>query len=278
MRRSVMILNGHLIFRLALLPIFFAFYALADIKQVQTMEEALAPVDDETLLIFDLDNTIMETTQTLGSDQWFEHYVHGVISDLVKAGKSKEDATKEGLQTALAVWKRIQQVTTMQLVEPNTAKLVREKQSKIRVMGLTARPGDLSSTTRKQLLSLAVDLNLSPVSKDVLIQKADHADYEAKLEKGILFSGNNKKGEMLVKLLERIQLSPKKIVFVDDKQRNVDSVEKSLNELGGILHTSMRYGAADSKVAAFDAKLAGVQFQFFGKILTDRAAAAILNN
>lgn len=256
-----------------------ALNGIADIKQVKTMEEALAPVDAETLLILDLDNTIMETTQTLGSDQWFEHHVHKIISDLVKAGQTEEEAKKQGLKIALSEWKQIQRVTSMQLVEPVTAKLIQQKQERIKVIGLTARPVDLAPTTRNQLQSMGVDLSRSPVvAQDIVIQNAGEVDYIAKFEKGILFSGNNKKGEMLVKFFQLARLSPKKIIFVDDKQRNVDSVEKSLNELGGVSHTSMRYGAADDKVASFDSKIAGVQFFYFGKVLTDKAASAILRD
>lgn len=253
--------------------------SFADIKQVATMAEALAPVDADTLLIFDLDNTIIETTQTLGSDQWFEHYLHQQISKRLKDGLPEAKATSEGLLRALTDWKSIQRVTSVQLVEQVTADLIAKHQKTIKVMGLTARPIDLADATYKQLNSVGVDLTKSAAFPNDLIlnQGGGDVNFIAKFQKGILFSGNSAKGPMLLKFLALANVSAKKIIFVDDKQKNVDSVDKALDTLPGITHTSMRYGAADKKVDNFDSKIADVQFSFFGKILTDQAAQTLVD-
>jgi len=47
----------------------FCLVARPAIKEAKTMNEALSSVDNDTVLIFDLDNTIIETIQALGSDQ-----------------------------------------------------------------------------------------------------------------------------------------------------------------------------------------------------------------
>lgn len=98
-----------------------------------------------------------------------------------------------------------------------------------------------------------------------------------------IFVGNSKKGPLLVRFLtEKAHLQPKKILFVDDKKGNVDSVESSLTELKNknlweFEATSYRYSALDKKVAAFRSDIADVQYKFLFEPLSDVAAQAVLS-
>ena len=67
--------------------------------------------------MFDIDNTLMEPTQTLGSDQWFYHQKE----QYVLKGMTPSDA----LEQALSEWMSIQSVTKVKVVEPGTKDLVR---------------------------------------------------------------------------------------------------------------------------------------------------------
>jgi 5S rRNA maturation endonuclease (ribonuclease M5) len=51
-------------------------------------------------------------------------------------------------------------------------------------------------------------------------------------KKGIIFCDLNHKGSMMVEFLKQIKYKPKKIIFVDDKMRNVINVEEAAKKLG----------------------------------------------
>ena len=266
-----MISAKQLIQSLLLFVLFISVFSRAEVQETAQMSEALSAVDAKTLLVFDLDNTIIEPVQTLGSDQWFEAQVkHYVVVEHLDPDRA--------IHKAIILWSKIQQVSGVQPVEKNTPFLIKEKQEQgIRVMGLTARPQELSTRTREQLKSIGVDLSLTAVStKDFAVQGVS----DAKFTRGITFVGTNNKGKVLAALLKQLDLVPAKVVFVDDKEKHVKSVDVALKELG-IKYLGFRYGAADEKVKRYEtefAPLAAVQLQFFGKLLTDKAAKAILEN
>ena len=257
----------------------FCLVARPAIKEAKTMNEALSSVDNDTVLIFDLDNTIIETIQALGSDQWVDYLKEKYRKEYGETGESEEAIKAKVLVKVLDDWKRVVRVTKVQPVEETTPELIRGLQAKgVRIMGLTARPVDLIGRTRSQLESVRVDLSKSTVSpEEFTLATSPDVDFRAKFSGGILHSGNNPKGPLLTKfLLEKLKLQPKKIVFVDDKKGNVESVEAALNKIQGLDHTSYRYGGADKKVAGFRKELAEIEWEYFRAILSDSAAQAIL--
>jgi hypothetical protein len=65
------------------------------IIEINELKQAEKHIDRETLVIFDLDNTLMETSQTLGSNQWFEHRIDYYY---VKKGQEHQNALEIALQ------------------------------------------------------------------------------------------------------------------------------------------------------------------------------------
>ena len=140
-----------------LLAVLFTVYAHAEVREITKMTDIESAVTPDTLVVFDIDNTILEPRQTLGSDQWFE-------------------ATREkvGHEKAIELWSKVQGVTEVQPVEPSTPALIRRlRQRAVGVIALTARPEALADTTRAQLKSIGVEMPL------------------------ILFAGETPKGEVL---------------------------------------------------------------------------------
>src|SRR5688572_16340760 len=74
--------------------------ASARVVEINKMADITAHVTEQTWVVFDLDNTVMEPVQTLGSDQWFDHMVK----------------TLGNLDKAVEVWSRVQSETLMQPV------------------------------------------------------------------------------------------------------------------------------------------------------------------
>ena len=85
----------------------------------------------------------------------------------------------------------------------------------------------------------------------------------------------NNKGDVLKLFLAKAKVKPAKAVFIDDKKKNVESVDQALASMG-IECDCIRYGFLDEKVKKFDPAIADVEYEFFGKILDDASARAIL--
>lgn len=245
---------------------FFVLPTYGAIHQVKHIMEAIRTVDPNTLLIFDLDNTVMESSQMLGSDQWYGYLVRAYQ----ERGLTKEDA----VDRAIAQWIVIQRTSEMQPVERATPTLIRAmQQSNVRVMALTARPTQLEKRTLTQLKKIGVSFMLHPVHRTEV--SLPFKNGTAKYSQGVLFVGAKlNKGVVLGAFLKKISLKPKRVAFVDDKLKHVKDVGQALSKMK-VAYTGFRYGATDAKVKAFDPWVAAVQFRYFRKILPDEAARRI---
>jgi hypothetical protein len=233
----------------------------AEIHEIKSMTEILPYINDQTLLVFDLDNTVIEPVQTLGSDQWF-HYLNQSYT----------------VDQSVSIWSEVQPVSQMRPVESFTPELIlSEQMAGLKVMALTARPATLAQVTENQLLSIGVSFLGAPVYGDDITDITDmngqgQGDQGPQYIRGIEFvSPKLSKGEALVQFLHQIHFKPQRIVFVDDTAKHTVTVNESLTQ-EGIENFEFRYGALDAQVAAFDSKTADIEFQIFqndGKIISD---------
>jgi len=221
--------------------------------------------DEDTLIIYDIDNTLIEPQQTLGSDQWFSHH----FFELKKHLKNEEAA----LEKALSHWLAIQTLSTMKEVQEGTAQLIKKQQNENSlVMGLTTRNYAFSNCTFDQLRSLGIDLSkTAPNKKDHYFKK----ERMVAALKGILFTSGTHKGDALFAYLDKIKYYPKKIVFINDKKSHLIPVEESCNERN-IPFVGLRYGYVDEKVENYNKHVAAIQIQHFGNLLSDDEALALL--
>lgn len=213
------------------------------------------------LLILDIDNTLMEPTQTLGSDQWFYHR----YLSYQKNGEKNEAA----LDRALSEWTAIQSITKVKTVEDCIATLVSQLQKqKLPIMGLTTRGLGLARTTIEQLHSLDIDLaKTAPESIDISFKTTQRILFR----EGILFTAGSNKGEAFLRLLQEMQYSPSSVVFVNDKATHIKEVEIACEEQG-IPFVGLRYGFLDDKVQNFREEIADKQFEQFKCIMSDNEA------
>lgn len=246
------------------------FVANGTIVEENKMADALAGLDTDTLVIFDIDSTILEPAQTLGSDAWY----YTTIDRLISEGMDKEEAQKKILNQ----WMEVQKITDVIAVEANTPELIRQLQDKeIKIAVLTARPFKLIDVTIKQLNSIGVDFSRSPLSAKKIDVKSPGG--KAKYRNGIIFCGGPKsdKGLILNEVLRKVKLVPNRVVFVDDRKNNVEAVDRAL-ALNGIECKCVRYGAADRAYREYNRSVADIEMNFFNKVLSDDAAKAILTS
>jgi hypothetical protein len=115
---------------------------------------------------------------------------------------------------------------------------------------------------------------------DCLLKKANPV-CSPRFKDGVLFGCYSDKGEVLQAYLKHINIKPKKIIFIDDHRKNVESVQAFCkNE--NIEFVGFEYQAVKEKdVGKFNYKRAQLQFEILEKThvwLCDDMAESILNN
>ncbi len=235
----------------------FTISAQAEIRETTSMAEAVIDAQVGDVVVFDIDNTIAEPAQTLGTDQWYEYLVHKNKA----SGKTEDQAIDEALRD----WVRVQKVTSLRPVEEITPTLIQDLLAKkITVLGLTARPTALKESTTRQLQAIGVSLETNGYSYN------DQKDIE--FYSGVLFVGpKNNKGLVLADFFATQNISPRRLIFVDDKVKHVNNMDAVFAQKGQD-NINFRYGAADARVKAFDSKIADYQWDLFvktGELISD---------
>ncbi len=240
----------------------FCFCCSAEIVQIKKIDECMQYVQPDTLLIFDLDNTVMETAQTFGGDQWLAYQI--------QQAKNQGFVGDEAFLPIFAEWVTVQHRTNVQAVEPTTAALIEQLQkSGYTVLALTTRGLETAACTIDQLSSIGVDFSRSaPAEQELQFEPVRAALYR----KGILFSSGTNKAALLFRFLGLINSHPQKILIVDDKEGHVKDLEKSC-QANGVSFTGLRYGFLDEKINNFSPTLADRERElFFGRLVSDEEA------
>ncbi len=225
-------------------------------NSITDITKYLDPSDysSNTLVVFDIDNTLGRPPTDLGSDQWF----YANIERLKKEGKNFQEAVKH----LVPIYLQIHQHTQMVPVENETVPLVRELQKKgITVIALTARSISLTNRTAAQLQQMGIDFSLNLPYKFPIVYEPENGQPAIYLG-GIIFVGNHDKGEVLVHWLEQTGISPHKVIFVDDKMKNIRSVEKALCKQH-YPFIGIRYSRLDERVKNFNVWQADKELEQF---------------
>ncbi|MDX6770384.1 MAG: DUF2608 domain-containing protein [Elusimicrobiota bacterium] len=216
----------------------FAAFAAAEVREASTMLPVEAELSQGTLLVFDVDNTLLEPVGNLYSDQW-AYYAETAFK---RDGLSAEAAEKKLGE----IWTEGLKRSKVKPVEATTPSIVEKTQKAgFAVMALTARGPEDAAATRRQFKDAGYDLSRSA-------PKARHPGYVD----GVLFVGDGPdKGKALVAFLSAAKVKPARVVFVDDKPHHAKNVDAALTA-AGIPCVAFRYGATDAKVRAFNEVMA----------------------
>lgn len=242
------------------------FSASSLIVESNTLSDLLPYLDSNTLIVFDIDNTIIEPAQSLGSDQW----AWNRLKDLKTKGLPEPEAVRQ----VSSEWQQIHTITKVKTLEENTPKLIKYLQvHHYPMMALTTRRPAYAQVTLRELHDVNIDFKTTsmnthnhkfPTEKNIIYKE------------GILFiTIEYRKGTVLKEFLQNNEYFPKKIIFVDDKLAHVKDVADACEQLD-IDFVGIRYGAADAHVASFNQSVAEVQWKFMHHILSDEEAAAVI--
>lgn len=199
----------------------FLFGEIITVNRIDTVKEW---VDNETLCVLDLNDTLMQTADYLGSDTWA---AKEIAREMKETGKTKGEI----YEFFIPLWHTILIRSKTLPIEENTAEVILSLQERgIPLLGLTARYIEMAYPTHSQLQSIGIDLSkntLYPYDKEI------EGGFASKFIQGIVFVGlKNDKGETLFRFLDSIQYKPKRVVYVDDKLKNIESVRKVVEERG----------------------------------------------
>lgn len=257
---------------------FFGFILLipsllrADIIEANSIEEIYPHVEEGTVVLLGMTDTIIDSTLSLGSKPWRQYIRRQLrpFQDLTEAGNLHDQWTYY--------------VATQVPIKPVQNEFVewidklQQQETPVYVFCITGRGRDVwysslvtavDDLTEKQLKSIGIDFEKSKVPEE--LKKADPKFFHH----GIFYFDPYSKGEFIEKILQETGYRPKKIVLVDDKWSELKSAEEKLVE-AGIPHVCVLYQRTEKERKSFKPLIATLQLQSLfenGSPLSEEEAA-----
>jgi Protein of unknown function (DUF2608) len=240
--------------------------------EITMLNEISPEITQDTLVLVDLDDTIVTTETMLGSSPWWEHFTRKMMS--------ANFDTRTTFQSVFPLVGKIVQSIPLKPIERDTPFFIRNLQAQnIIVWGLTGRvreaPYDpnFAATTHFHLQKIGIDFDASPLPLGANITRTIHPKQFAY---GILFTSHQLKGPILKQFLQEINFTPAKIIMVDDLNSHLQSVEQVAQEMN-IPCACFRYKRLDQTKTMFDPMIGNLQLKALltqGYIPTDEQASS----
>jgi hypothetical protein len=219
-----------------------------DLKSLVTegkkIQERLKISNQDILIIYDIDNTLLHMKQNFGSDQWWTWQSKNCLSISITQPPKKFCAANN-IDKLLKIQKTLLTIYPMQLTQNDIPQLINT--TPYAHLILTSRGPDFFDLTRMELNRNNID-----ISDKTLIKKTDRLvkiqdKREALFYQGLYLTAGLNKGEMLLKLLEKFNLKNYKLIlFADDHQHNIDNMKNALQEKFHLI--TLRFSKIDEKV------------------------------
>ncbi len=197
-----------------------------------------------TLVVFDIDNTVLAMKTHLGSDQWFNWKAEQAI---------KKDPS---LFEQVLAWQEISyQLGEMRPTQKETPLVVKKLQDKgLTVFALTSRSPYYRRPTERELSKYKVDFSRTSFGKGIPKKFIPPGqEREVDYMNGIFMTQGLHKGQMLEYILRRYKKTKSftQIVFIDDGKKNVDRVFESFDKKPVDI-LSILYTKEDERVKEFE--------------------------
>jgi phosphoglycolate phosphatase-like HAD superfamily hydrolase len=233
-----------------------------EIRSIDRFEEIYQHVKPGSWVIVDIDGTLIDAAQMLGSTHWLYDHLQALVRE-------------EGHEPAEAAFRFEEKLGSIRASVPYTPmeeiipEIIADLQARGHiVMALTHRPLSMYEATEKHLQSIGLDLTkTSPTRGDFWLPDL------SRVRRGVVFvSDFGPKGRTLAYLFERLNVSPKDLVFIDDSEHNVTSVHTTCEQLG-IPCRSLYYKLRKKRHASYSRELADIQLMALPQILSDQEAS-----
>lgn len=246
---------------LFLLNSFFVASAMErEIYDKDTIEFAMPYVHWANLIVLDLDNTVMYSSDVPEANcQWCDV----AEKRLQEKGFSKAEA----FQKMVWGYGYFNQRATMVPTEPRFVELINSAQrSGIPVIAITGRPDVMREVTVKKLASIGVYFSHGQFKGFNFKQKNGTHFIEGIIYNG--YAGSPQKGESLKLFLNTMGLSPENILMIDDRLHCLESVKIHLPDINFV---GIRYGFCDEAFKRF--KPTQDMLDFIDDVLVDKTLA-----
>jgi hypothetical protein len=196
------------------------------IYKTDTHRALLSYIDKDTVVIFDIDETLIFLRSMLYHPQ-----ARKIRAQLHHQVMAREDADM--------VLSRVFKTIDVGLIEPDVVNLIQEiTPQSAAVMACTARSSkslgiSLTQHISQQLNQLGISFTLGSFINGVIADATcEHDDCHPEFYESILFTQGREKGPALLLFFKTMQFVPRKVVFVDDLYTNIVSVHESLSQAG----------------------------------------------
>ena len=203
-----------------------------------------------TLVIFDIDNTLAHPIAELSSDEWFCYLIDK------KMAQGHDYLTS--IYYALPAAYYAQFYTPLEPTEPGIPGLIKDLIDRgVAVIALSTRSIFIAERTLDQLDNIHITFFAPNIDPHDLVLPMPHPCF---YKNGILFGGNNNKGEVLKCFFDIMNYHPEKVIFIDDKLKYLMAVENALTG-HDIVFCGIRYSGCDERVKNFDPRKAEEQYR-----------------
>lgn len=216
------------------------------IQQTHYVREILKYTRFNSLLLFDLDNTLIEAKTALGSDQWFTKLYYEASCTI--------DNRALAFEMTIAIYHAIQDFIKAQQVEQVSIDLIKAFQDiGLPVIAITARDINMEETTLRQLQDNHLDFTKggSFYTFKHVLGTPENSLNTAFFSNGILYCDGKNKGKCLDAFLNNNAIHPRHIIMIDDKLKHLEHVGEIAGTKNIDFH-GFRYGFLDSKVQSLD--------------------------
>lgn len=223
-------------FYLTVLMTLVAFSCHAEIRQVSDMKEVFeyfTEADSKTLAIFDVDMVLVQP-----SDPAFQ------MANMKRFGAISKRIMKEVPTEKQMMFLSLMTISSDPvLIDNSTPQFLKQIiQKGIPTMALTANLTGSFGTIRNMeqwrvnsLRCLGIDFSESAPYKAPLMfdNLASYRGYYSNYLNGILFVNGTvvSKGDAFLSFIEKTKLSPERIIFIDDREDNLKSLEAAIQKL-----------------------------------------------
>jgi hypothetical protein len=217
---------------------------IVEVKTLAAIPEALAEGGTrKTLLVLDIDDTLLTSSGFFGSDRWYEWQ------------KSLADGDPGKVPCKFDVIALNYEAGTQVATEPGDGPRI------VNALGtdtliLTARNPLYRSGTIRELKRAGYTLprNLDGSSDGRIYRwRRDPAAVPTMIsyDSGVLMVSGQDKGVMLLDLLQRLNLRYDRVVLVDDGKKNIDAMQAALGD-AGIDYQGLHYTRVDKAIRDAD--------------------------
>ncbi len=246
--------------KLFLFFIITACYGAADIQMIENLQQILPLVDSQSLVIFDLHQSLICSLQMLGREEVFQKAIQTEIEN----GFSKKEAF-ERISSRYNLW---QQFIDLQLSDKNAPAVINAlHQKQILTLACSIKDKIMGDIFNSQLKSLNVDL-----SNPLQHQKSLCPPFC--IPHHLLFLPFEEPMTFLAQWLYSYQNHFKRVFYVSAQHPELEKLDAQfLNH--PLTFTGLHY---QIKTEACDLQMALLQEQYLNSLLSDRQAELILLN